>query len=308
MVATLGDMVMTAIARTIGAGVAGLLLAGAAQAHTATEIWRTTGFSAPESVEWDAAAGVFYVTNMGADPMAKDGDGYIGTLGADGVIKAGKWVTGLDAPKGMAIVGGKLFTADIDQLVEIDIATGQIANRYPAPGSVLLNDVIAAPDGRVFVSDTFGNSVWAMDAGAMAILVQGPMLMGANGLTLDGNALIVANLGDVSQGFDKIKPGMVVSVDLTSKAITAYGSADPSGVLDGVEPDGAGGVLITDNMGGRLLQQAPAGAAAEVGKLELGAADLEFVADQGLIAVPLTPFNTVVGLVWEKQGKKTGHR
>ena len=264
----------------------------------ATEIWRTTGFSSPESVEWDAAAGLFYVSKVGADPMAKDADGYIGKLGADGVIKADKWVTGLDAPKGMAIMRGKLFTADIDQLVEIDIASGQITNRYPAAGAVLLNDVIAAPDGRVFVSDTFANSVWVLETGAMGILAQDPMLMGPNGLTLDGNSLIVANLGDVSQGFDKIKPGYVVAVDLTSKAITPYGSVDPSGVLDGVEPDGAGGVLITDNMGGRLLQQAPGGAAMEVGKLEPGAADLEFVADQGLIVVPLTPANTVIGLKW----------
>ena len=289
---------MTAIARNIGAGLIVLLLVGAAQAQTATEIWRTTGFSSPESVEWDATAGLFYVSNMGADPMAKDADGYITTMGADGVIRSDKWVTGLDAPKGMALLGGKLFTADIDQLVEIDIPSGQISNRYPAAGAILLNDVVAAPDGRVFVSDTFGNSVWVLEAGAMAIFAQNPMLMGANGLSVAGNSLIVANLGDVSQGFDKIKPGYVVALDLTSKAITYYGSPDPSGVLDGIEPDGAGGVLITDNMGGLLLQQSPGGVAVEVGKLEPGAADLEFVTDQGLIVVPLTPTNTLIGLSW----------
>lgn len=290
---------MTVIARSFGAGLASILLVGAAMGQTATEVWRTTGFASPESVEWDAGAGLFYVSNMGADPMAKDGDGYINTLGTDGAILTDKWVTGLDAPKGMALQGGKIFTADIDQLVEIDIASGQITNRYPAPGSVLLNDVVAAPDGRIFVSDTFGNSVWVLEAGAMAIFAQDPMLMGANGLSLDGNSLIVANLGDVSQGFENIKPGYVVALDLTSKAITAYGSADPSGVLDGVEPDGAGGVLITDNMGGRLLQQSPGGAVAQVGTLEPGAADLEVVLDQGLIVVPLTPANTVVGLTWK---------
>ena len=280
-----------------GFGLSGLMLASGAMAD-ATEIWRTTGFSSPESVEWDAAAGVFYVTNMGADPMGKDGDGYISTLGADGVVVAAKWATGLDAPKGMAIVGGKLYAADVGQLVEIDTATGAVVNRYPAPESVLLNDVIAAPDGRIFVSDTFGNSIWVLEGGAMSIFAQGPMLMGANGLTIAGTALIVANLGDASQGFDKIKPGFVVSVDLTSKAITPYGSADPSGVLDGIEPDGAGGVLFTDNMGGRLMQQAPGGAAVVVAALEPGAADLEVVLDQGLILVPLTPANTVVGLKW----------
>ena len=46
------------------------------------------------------------------------------------------------------------------------------------------------------------------------------------------------------------------------------------------EPDGKGGVLFTDNMGGRLMQQAPGGAAAAVATLEPGAADMEVVLDQ----------------------------
>ena len=281
----------------LGIGLTGLLLASSAMAEV-TEVWRTAGFSSPESVEWDAAAGLAYVSNMGADPMAADGDGYISTIGADGVVIAEKWLAGLNAPKGMAAAGGKLYTADLTELVEIDTATGAVTNRYPAAGSVLLNDVTAAPDGRIFVSDTFGNSVWVLENGAMSIFAQDPALMGANGVTVIGNALVVANLGDASQGFDKIKPGWVVSIDLSTKAITPYGSADPSGTLDGVEADSKGGVIFTDNMGGRLMQQAPGGAAAELAKLEPGAADMDFVPDQGLILVPLTPGNTVVGLKW----------
>lgn len=264
----------------------------------ATEIWRTTGFSNPESVEWDAAAGLFYVSNMGADPMAADGDGYISTLGADGVVKVANFASGLNSPKGMAVVGGKLYTADLTELVEIDTSTGAITNRYPAAGAVFLNDVAAGPDGKIYVSDTFGNSVWVLENSTMSILAQDPMLMGANGLTVVGDALIVADLGDASQGFDKLTPGMVVSIDLTSKAVTPYGSTDPSGALDGIEPDGKGGVLFTDNMGGRLMQQAPEGMAASVATLEPGAADLEVVLDQGLILVPITPANTVIGLKW----------
>lgn len=281
----------------VAIGLSGLLAATSALAGV-TEVWRTTGFVSPESVEWDASAGLAYVSNMGADPMAADGDGYISTIGADGVVKAEKWVTGLNAPKGMAAVGGKLYTADLTELVEIDTATGAITNRYPAAGAVFLNDVTAAPDGRIFVSDTFGNSVWVLENGAMSIFAQDPALMGANGVTVIGNALVVANLGDASQGFDKIKPGWVVSVDLTSRAITPYGSTDPSGTLDGVEADGTGGVIFTDNMGGRLMQQTPGGVAAEIAKLEPGAADMDFAPDQGLILVPLTPGNTVVGLKW----------
>lgn len=291
---------MTTFARNIGAGVAGLLLVGAAHAQTATEVWRTTGFSSPESVEWDAAAGLFYVSNMGADPMAKDGDGYIATMGADGAIRTDKWVTGLDAPKGMAIQGGKIFTADIDQLVEVDIASGQITNRYPAAGAVLLNDVIAAPDGRVFVSDTFGNTIYVLEGGVVSPFLTDPMLMGINGLTLIDGALIGANLGDTSEGFDKIKPGMVVRVDLATKALSAFGAAGPVGVLDGIEPDGKGGVIVTDYIAGKVLSLLPGAAATEIATLSLGAADLEVNLADGMILVPITPENTVVALSLKK--------
>lgn len=135
-----------------------------------------------------------------------------------------------------------------------------------------------------------------MDSGAMSIFAQDPMLLGANGLTHLGYAMIVANVGDLRQGVENVKPGYVISINLATKAIMPFGSTDPSGVLDGIKPDGTGGVLVTDFIGGRVLRQAARGMAAEVAKLETGAADIEFVPDQGLIVVPLSRSNTIVGL------------
>ena len=287
---------MTRFAGFIGTGLACVLLASSSFAQTATEIWRTTGFSSPESVEWDAAAGVRYVSNMGADPMAKDGDGYIATLGTDGAIKTDKWVTGLDAPKGMAASGGKLYSADIDQIVEIDIATGAVLNRYPVTGAVLLNDVAAAPDGRIFISDTMTNTVHLLKDGAVTTFASGPMLMGVNGLTVSDGALLAADLGDLSAGFDKIKPGPVVSIDLATAAITPYGAEGPVGILDGIESDGAGGMLVTDYMQGTVLRLLPGGTATVVATLALGSADLEVIVAEKLILVPITPAGEVVGL------------
>jgi DNA-binding beta-propeller fold protein YncE len=285
--ATLSPLALTA---------AVLLAAGSARADELVEAWRTTGFEGPESVAWDGATGAFYVSNMGTDPMKKDGDGYIAIMNRDGQITTQKWVTGLDAPKGVDVVNGKLYTADIDQLVEIDMASATITNRYPVAGAVLLNDVFAAPDGRVFVSDTFTNSIHLLENGKVGLWLSDPALMGVNGLTMIGDKLIAADLGDASQGFDKVKPGLVVSIDMATKAVTPFGSAEPSGVLDGIEPDGAGGVIFTDYMGARIMAQAPGGTAVELGKLSVGSADLEYVADGGLIVVPVTPENAVVAL------------
>ena len=275
-------------------------LAGPAMAAGLEKAWQTDGLASPESVAWDAASGSFYVSNMGADPTAKDGDGYVSKLGADGAIAELKWISGLDAPKGIGIANGKLYTADIDHLVEIDMASGEVVANYAAEGANFLNDVVVAPDGRVFVSDTFGSAVYVTEGDHLSLWLQDPMLMGANGLTVMDGKLLVAQLGDVSQGFADIKPGTVVSVDLATKEVAYFGSPDPAGILDGIEPDGMGGVTLTDNGGGRLLGMKAGGAAIEIGALAPGAADHEFVPDGNLIVVPQTQSNAVVAYVWSR--------
>ena len=167
-----------------------------------------------------------------------------------------KWLTGLDAPKGIDFAGRKLHVADIDQLVDLGEATGQITSRYPAEGAQFLNDVAAGPDGKIFVSDRFAASVWVLDGGKLSLFVQDPMLMGANGLPVQDGALLVADLGDISGGFANTKPGPVARVDPATKAVSAYGAEGPVGVLDGIEPDGKGGVSLTDNPAGKVLRLA----------------------------------------------------
>jgi DNA-binding beta-propeller fold protein YncE len=272
-----------------------LSVASLAQAET-TEVWRLGGFVGPESVGRDPATGKFYVSNFGTEPMSKDGDGFISTITADGKIDKLDWVTGLDAPKGIDFVGGKLYVADIDQLVEIDTASGQVSNRYKAEGAQFLNDVAAAPDGKVYISDTFGSAVYVLDGGTISLLAQDPLLMGANGLLVEGNTLLVADLGDISGGFENIKPGPVVKIDLASKAITPYGAEGPVGVLDGVEADGKGGLLLTDNPAGTVLALQSGGTATVIATVGARAADLEVDPTDGLILVPVTPANEVVAL------------
>lgn len=260
-------------------------------------VWTLGGFASPESVAADPESGLLYVSNFGTDPMKKDGDGTIARITADGKLENAGWVTGLDAPKGMDVADTRLYVADIDQLVEIDTASGQVTNRYPVEGAQLLNDVAAAPDGRVFVSDTLGAAIYVLEAGKLSLFVQdAKMLSGANGLLVLGGALLVADLGDLSGGFANIKPGPVVQVDLASKAMTPYGADGPVGVLDGIEPDGEGGVLLTDNPQGTLLGLKPGGTAKVLASVGAGAADLEWLPDLGLVIIPVTPANQVVAL------------
>lgn len=268
-----------------------------AQSAEITQLWQTTGFDLPESVSWDQDAQVFFVSNIGGDPMSKDGNGTISTVNPDGSIADAAWASGLDAPKGIDIVDGTLYVSDIDHVASFDVASGKRLADYPVPDAAFLNDVYAAPDGRVFVSDTFGNAVFVIESGKVTLVARDPLLTGANGLTMIGNDLIVADLGDATNGFDKIVPGTVVKIDLATNTVSYFGSSDALGVLDGIEPDGQN-VLVTDNAGGRLLMMAPGEAGVEVGKLAPGAADLEYVPAEQLIVVPQTRTNTIVAYRW----------
>ena len=98
-----------------------------------TEVW-ASGFDLPgDRVAFDAKTNSYYVSSIGKDPMAKDGNGFISKLDADGKVVSLKWATGLNGPKGSGVAGDHLFVADIDELVEIDLATGKVVERHPCP-------------------------------------------------------------------------------------------------------------------------------------------------------------------------------
>jgi sugar lactone lactonase YvrE len=293
---------MLTSARSINLGGAIVVFAAVAvpvHSQQAQELWQATGFALPESVLWDAGTGLFYVSNMGADPMSKDGDGFIATIDAMGAVQDMAFATGLDSPKGMAVLEGTLYVSDIDSVKAIDLASGQVTATWVGEGVAFLNDVTIGADGTIYVSDTFGNAVYRVEGEGLALVAQGPELAGANGL-MPGpeGTLLVANLGDVSGGFENIVPGWVVSLDLATGSVVPYGATEPPGVLDGIVSDGKGGVVVTDNGAGTVLHQMPGGAPQIIATIASGAADLDYDVSSGVIVVPITPEGRVVALAW----------
>src|SRR5690606_14202619 len=108
---------------------------------TLTKVWETdTVLTTAESTLYDKDNDIIYVSNINGNHSEKDGNGFISRMEADGTISQLQWVAGLNAPKGMAIMGDKLYVTDIDELVEINIADSSIANKYPVEGATFLND------------------------------------------------------------------------------------------------------------------------------------------------------------------------
>jgi hypothetical protein len=163
---------------------------------TLTKVWESdTTILTPESVIFNEADGILYVSCIaGVPPTAKDGDGYIAKISPEeGSIVELKWVTGMHAPKGMGIVNGKLYVTDIDEIIEIDIAAGTIANRYAIEGATFLNDIDVSSSGDVFITDMGTNKIHLLKDGQVSTVLEDVNLGGPNGLLHLGDKLMASS-------------------------------------------------------------------------------------------------------------------
>jgi hypothetical protein len=236
-----------------------------------------------------------------------------------------KWATGLHAPKGMRSVGGTLWVSDIDEVVAIEIASGRITSRVRVEGSQFLNDLATAPDGAVYVSDSAQSRIYMVRDGKSSVFVEGAdVVEQPNGLLVDGSRLVLGTIGPAApargrgpapapagrgdapaaggrgdappapaRGRGPAGPGgSLVAFDLTTKQRTRL-TTQPVGGIDGIEPDGRGGLLLTDVIGQRLLHVAPSGDVRTLAQFTAGGADFGYIVTRRLAIVPFLFGNSV---------------
>jgi DNA-binding beta-propeller fold protein YncE len=174
------------------------LLATVSQAetgqHKLTQVWETEAtLKVPESVLFDAARKVLYVSNIDGEPWADDQKGSIGKIGLDGKVIAAEWVTGLSAPKGLALSpdGKWLYAADAGGIAVIDIAKGKVASKIAIPEGQQLNDLASDGKGTLYVSDSRGKKVYAVTGDKVTLHLDEKVLKGPNGLLVQGGKLYV---------------------------------------------------------------------------------------------------------------------
>jgi hypothetical protein len=275
------------------------------------KIWETPAqFKTPESVIYEPNENVLFVSSIDGAPDGKDKQGFISKVSPlNGSIIELNWVTSLDAPKGMAVVNNTnnslLYVSDITDLVEVDVNSGKIINRYNAPGSGFLNDVASDNQGHVYVSDTVTNTIYRLDTknlgnksnnnnnASLQVWLQTPELNGPNGLYIDdtNNRLIVVSFGAFSN-----PGGSIRVVDLQNRTMSSLGeegTAVPIGGLDGVEADSTGRYYyVTDNPAGKLYVVNSNGTGYETLDLqEQRTADLGTILDQNMIIIPMMQQN-----------------
>lgn len=267
-------------------------------------VWETPGFVGPESVVFDTARHEFYVSNMGTfGNGATPHDGFISRVSAEGKILELKWVTGLDDPKGLALVGGKLYVGDDPGMAEIDVAAGKLATWHkPADGPGIFNDCTANEAGDVFVCSGRLDTVFRLHAGKFEAWykLDKPKTGGLNGLRAEKDRLLLG-AWSVRGAEGKEQLGHLSTVAYADKALGRLGSA-PICHIDGIEPDGVGGYTVTDWLTGDVMHVTADGKPTPIIKLVQGTADHTYLIDKKLLIIPLMKDNVLRAYRWSPAG------
>jgi len=264
------------------------------------KVGETANLEGPESARYDRDLDVWFVSNVNGTPTAKDNNGYISRLKADGsadslkFVAAGRGKVTLNAPKGMAIVGDTLWVADIDAVRGFNRKTGAPVASITVPGAKFLNDVTAGPDG-VYVTDTgihFGPGGSMTHPGPDRVFkIAGRKVItamtfkghpGPNGITWDSTA------------------SRFVMVPMSDSTIVSWapGDSTPQPVakgppmMDGVEPLGGGRYLVTSWADSSLNLVADGKVTRLAGKIA-SPADIGFDRADGKVAVPQLMSTTI---------------
>jgi hypothetical protein len=188
--------------KLVAALIALVTAAGAhAEGHKLVKLWESAAeLKVPESVRFDAQRKVLYVSNIDGQPWVADGKGSIAKIGLDGKVIAAEWVTGLDAPKGLALSddGRWLFAADMGGIVVVDIGKGKIDHKIAIPDGQQLNDLVN-DKGTLYVSDSKGRKVYVVKDGKPAVYLDETVLKGPNGLFVHAGALHVLDDNSLSR-------------------------------------------------------------------------------------------------------------
>ena len=219
---------------------------GLAQAQ-ATEMQKITGLKMPESAI-QAKDGRIYISEI--NEFGKDGDGQISVVGKDGKVTV--FATGMDDPKGLAMIGNKLYVADKNRVLEVypdgtwAVYSAQMA--FPST-PVFLNDLVADQASNLYVSDSgtlqSGGQIYKINTkGEVSIVVDStnPDILAPNGLLMDGKSLLEIDFAS----------GILYRVNL--KTGTTAKVAEGFGGGDGLVRTKNGKLIISDWKNGKIYQ------------------------------------------------------
>jgi hypothetical protein len=208
---------------------AGITITANAQTHKLEKIWETdTIIPIPESVLPDLQNNLLYISLINGGGWDTDGIGGVGKLNTDGKNFDSTWITGLNAPKGLGRWNDKLYVADVNQVVVVDIKNGKVEKKIPIENAQGLNDITVDGKGIVYVSDSKQAKIWSIENDIPKLYLDN--IKGANGLKAINDELLFAE-------------GKLLKKVNAQHQISQIAEL-PEGI-DGIEPVGNGDFIVT---------------------------------------------------------------
>ncbi len=247
----------------------------------------------PECVRYDAEHHRYLISNINGKMREADNNGFITVVGEDGTTTL-KWIEGgkngvtLNAPKGMALSGGKLYLADIDHMRIFDAGTGKPLGAVEIKKAKFLNDLAVADDGTVYITDSgtagIPGAVYRIDPDHnVKMLAEGPDLKRPNGIDFAPNGDLVVVTYASNQIMTMSRDGKVKN----RKELSA-------GELDGLVVEKDGTMYVTSWKARHVVRIPAGGGKASVvltGTPQPAAMDVD--TDHGLLLVPQVSENAV---------------
>lgn len=234
-------------------------------------------FSMPESATYDRKRKAVYVSNV--NQYAKDGNGFISKVSADGKHLNIKWIEGLHSPTGMVARGDRLYAADYDALVIVDLVNEKIIKRIDAPDAEQkpsLNDVALSANGEVYVSGSNSSSIYKLVDGKLTVWQQAPeQLKYANGLLVFGTSLLHGGLH-------------WTAYDIESKSVNTSLTEMGQGLrdIDGISQFGTKSFVVTLIDDDRLWRLEEGQAPRPLTEDEVKGIDMQYVPKENMLFIP----------------------
>lgn len=247
---------------------------------------KITGLKTPESVV-QAQDGKIYVSEI--NEFGKDGDGQISVIEHG---QASILVSGLDDPKGLAIVGETLYVADKQRIYQVslgDQASMDIfvdATAFPKTPQ-FLNDLEADPLGNLYVSDSGdilgtgkGGIIYKINPqGQVTKLIDGnddERVLAPNGLLADDTGKHIIYV-DFTSG---------ILYNLNTETGTIEDIAEGFGGGDGLVHHSSGTMYISDWKSGKVFSLSTKGEVAVIKEGYQASADIAITKDERYLMVP----------------------
>lgn len=250
---------------------------------------RIGGFDVPESVRCDDG-GICYVSNVVGGGADEDGVAFLSRISTEGERLDRRWapdqVSGtlsLDAPKGMEIVDGVLYMADITRICAVDLAALAALPPTAVDGAAFLNDVAAGPGGTLFLTDTSTGQVFLWDREDAPVALDEPdTLDQPNGVVVHDGSVWVTSFGGASLYELGLDGRLIDTIDM------------PAGQLDGLVVDRDGRFLVSSWETSAVYAGRPDGDWSLLGDQLPSPADIGYDADSHRLFVPLFDDGQVV--------------